>query len=201
MAVLSKTQEIELVVTWVCNWDCEYCCVDTHNRDSLTMNQVKAKLKKVIPGHNVTISGGEPGALKRDDVEYILTKLESMGCEPSINTNGTFIRKYPDLLPRFETILYHCSENIDPKDDTIIGDYDYLLIVTDNTIDNLGAFLEKYKDIQFNLVAATNPDGVYGPTLSNKNKHRMLKLYHSRMTKESIRRVFNEKDFDTIIYI
>ena len=41
MAVLALDNEIELVVTWVCNWHCEYCCVDTHNRPDLTMDEVK----------------------------------------------------------------------------------------------------------------------------------------------------------------
>ena len=44
MAVHAHEKEIELVVTWVCNWHCDYCCVDTHNRPTLTMDEVKAKL-------------------------------------------------------------------------------------------------------------------------------------------------------------
>jgi 2-iminoacetate synthase ThiH len=54
MAIHAQEREIELVVTWICNWHCDYCCVDTHNRPTLTMDEVKAKLDKVIPGYNVT---------------------------------------------------------------------------------------------------------------------------------------------------
>lgn len=204
MAVQAKEKEIELVVTWVCNWHCDYCCVDTHNRPKLTMDDVKNKLDKIIPGYNVTLSGGEVGSMKRDDIEFILSEIEKKSCRPSINTNGLFIKRYRDLLPRFDTVLYHCSEDMNLDDEVIIDpelNLEYLLIVTDKNFNNLGPFLDKYKDITFHLVAATMPEGILGTTLSNKNKHAMLAKYHHRMTEQSKRRVFKEKDFDAIIYI
>lgn len=204
MAIQAKEKEIELVVTWVCQWHCDYCCVDTHNRPKLTMDEVKAKLDKVIPGYNVTLSGGEVGTMKREDIEYILDELEKKNCRPSINTNGLFIKRYRDLLPRFDTILYHCSEDLDIDDEIIIDpelNLQYLLIVTDKNYDRLDAFLNKYPDIQFSLVAATNPEGINGVTLSTRLKHAMLAKHHNRMTEDSKKRVFKEKDFDAIIYL
>jgi organic radical activating enzyme len=204
MAIQAIEREIEIVVTWVCNWHCDYCCVDTHNRPKLTMDDVKKKLDKIIPGYNVTLSGGEVGSMKRADIEFILSEIEKKGCRPSINTNGLFIKRYRDLLPRFDTVLYHCSEDMNLDDEVIIDpelNLEYLLIVTDKNFDNLGAFLDKYENIQFHLVAATMPEGIVGTTLSNKNKHAMLAKYHHRMTEQSKRRVFNEKNFDAIIYI
>ncbi len=195
---------MSIVVTWVCNWFCDYCCVDTHNRPKLTMEEVKAKLDKVIPGYNVTLSGGEVGTMKRDDIEFILSELESKGCPVSINTNGLFIKRYRDLLPRFDTILYHCSEDLDINDDIIIDselNLQYLLIVTDNNFNRLDAFLAKYPDIKFNLVAATMPEGINKVVLSNELKHKMLTSQYKRMTVESKKRVFKEKDFDSIIYL
>jgi hypothetical protein len=168
------------------------------------MDEVKSKLDRVIPGYNVTLSGGEVGSMKRADIEYILDELDKKGCTIHINTNGLFIKRYRDLCNRFKTILYHCSEDINPTDDIIIDpelDIEYLLIVTDNNFSRLGDFLNKYPDIQFNLVAASNPDGIFGPTLSNELKYRMLAEYHTRMTKGSIKRVFTEKDFDAIAYL
>jgi organic radical activating enzyme len=204
MAVQAKEKEIELVVTWVCNWHCAYCCVDTHNRPKMTMDDVKLKLDKVTEDYNVTLSGGEVGSMKRDDILYILDALAAKNCRVSINTNGLFIKRYRDLCDRFDTILYHCSEDINLEDDIIIDptlDLQYLLIVTDDNFERLGLFLEKYADIKFNLVAATNPLGINGPTLSTQLKHKMLTLYHHRMTTDSIKRVFKEKDFDSIIYL
>jgi organic radical activating enzyme len=204
MGIQAKEKEIELVVTWVCNWFCDYCCVDTHNRPKLTTEEVKAKLDRVIPGYNVTLSGGEVGTMKRDDIEFILSELESKGCPVSINTNGLFIKRYRDLLPRFDTILYHCSEDLDINDDIIIDselNLQYLLIVTDNNFNRLDAFLAKYPDIKFNLVAATMPEGINKVVLSNELKHKMLTSQYKRMTVESKKRVFKEKDFDSIIYL
>lgn len=204
MAIEAMEKEIELVVTWKCQWHCNYCCVDTHNRPKMSMDDVKAKLEKVIPGYNVTLSGGEVGTMKREDIEYILTELENKQCRPSINTNGLFIKRYRDLLPRFDTILYHCSEDLDIDDDIIIDpelDLQYLLIVTDLNFHKLEAFLDKYPDIQFHLVAATNPEGISGVTLSTKLKHAMLTKFHHRMTEDSKKRVFKEKNFDAIIYL
>jgi organic radical activating enzyme len=204
MSVQAKEKEIELVVTWVCQWFCDYCCVDTHNRPKLTMDEVKAKLDKIIPGYNVTLSGGEVGTMKRDDILYILDALEAKGCRPSINTNGLFIKRYRDLLPRFDTILYHCSEDLDIDDEIIQDpelDLQYLLIVTDNNFHKLQAFIDKYPHIDFHLVAATNPEGVNNVILSPKLKHKMLVMHHKRMTEDSKKRVFKEKDFDSIIYL
>ena len=204
MGIQAKEKEIELVVTWKCQWFCDYCCVDTHNRPTLTMDEVKAKLDKVIPGYNVTLSGGEVGTMKREDIVFILDELEKKECRPSINTNGLFIKRYRDLLPRFDTILYHCSEDLDIDDEIIIDpelNLQYLLIVTDNNYNKLEAFLNKYPNIQFSLVAATNPEGISGVTLSTKLKHAMLARHHARMTEDSKKRVFKEKDFDAIIYL
>lgn len=204
MAIQAKPNEVELIITWVCNWNCEYCCVDTHKRPTLSFSEVKQKIKQVPVGSNVTLSGGEPGALKRDQLEYIFGELKKKGCILSINTNGTFIRKFRDLCNELDTILYHCSQDI-LLTDKIIQDntlnIDYLLIVTDHNIDRVQSFLDHYHTIQFNLVAASNPEGVDNVTLSSPNKHRMLTKFHSRMTPESIQRAFTEKDFDAIVYI
>jgi len=204
MAIQAKEKEIELIVTWTCQWHCEYCCVDTHNRPKLDFDEVKEKLEKIPNGYNVTLSGGEPGSLKREQIEYILEVLERKNCTPSINTNGLFIKRYSDLLDKFDDILYHCSEDINLDDDIIIDpnlNLNYMLIVTDNNFDRLDAFLNKYPSIQFSLIPATNPEGINGPTLSSLNKNKMIRLYHHRMTKESILRNFTEKDFDAIIYL
>lgn len=203
MPVLALDNEIELIVTWVCNWHCEYCCVDTHKRPTLTMEQVRDKLDRVTPGCIVTLSGGEVGTMKRHDIEYILDSLEAKNCQININTNGLFIKRYRDLCTRFETILYHCSEDL--NDDNIIIDNElglqYLLIVTDNNYPKLDAFLSRYPDIKFNLVAASNPENIHNVTLSARLKHHMLARHHNRMTQDSKKRILKEKDFDAITYL
>ena len=91
MAIQALENEVELIVTWVCNWHCEYCCVDTHNRPKLSFDDVKLKLAKVPDRSFVTLSGGEVGSMRRHEIEYILDQLEQKQCDIGINTNGLFI--------------------------------------------------------------------------------------------------------------
>lgn len=204
MAIQALPNEIEMIVTWTCNWHCKYCCVDTHNRPKLSFDEVKQKIERIPSGSFVTLSGGEVGSMKRHEIEHILTKLEEKGCDIGLNTNGLFIKRYRDLLPRLSQVLYHCSEDIDVDDEIIIDaelDLQYLLIVTNDNYERLGKFLDKYPTLTFHLVAASNPVGINAPTLSTKLKHRMLAEYHHRMSDESKRRIFTEKNFDEITYI
>jgi len=190
--------DIELVITWICNWNCEYCAVDTHNQEPFNLQD---KLDKIPNGSNVTLSGGEPGALPREKVWDIIHYLEDKGCSLSLNTNGTFIRKYSDLLPKFKKILYHCTENLDVDDKILIGPYDYFVVVTDNNYNKLEAFLKANPNITFNIAGASNPIGMNNPTLSQDNKYDMLKRFSNRMTRESKLRAITEKDFDAIVYM
>ena len=190
--------DIELVITWICNWDCEYCAVDTHNQKKFNLQD---KLDKVPDNSNVTLSGGEPGALPRAEIIEIIKFLKDRGCTLSLNTNGTFIRKYPMLLNEFNKILYHCTEDLDADDIILKGSYEYFIVVTDNNFHKLGSFLEANEGMLFNIAGASNPVGLNNPILSQKNKYDMLKRFSSRMTTESKLRAVQEKDFDSIIYM
>lgn len=205
MAILSEPNEIEFVITWVCNWRCEYCAVDTHHRPSMSMSEVQDKAVSIPDGSVVTLSGGEVGTMKRADVEWVITTLKNKDCSLRINTNGLFIKRYGDLLHHFDLVLYHCTENMELDREIIIdttgANVEYLVIVTDNNFGNIGPFLDKYPSIEFHLVGSSMPEGISGPTLSQHMKYKMLTLYHSRMSTDSKRRVFQEKDFDAITYL
>ncbi len=190
--------DIELVITWICNWNCEYCAVDTHNQEEFDLQD---KLDKIPEQTHVTLSGGEPGALSKYKLIQIINYLKDKGCTLSLNTNGTFIRKYPELLNEFKSILYHCTEDLDVDDVILRGDYQYFIVVTDNNFHKLGPFLEANDDIIFNIAGASNPIGLDNPILSQKNKYEMLKRFSNQMTTESKLRAIKEKDFDAIIYM
>ena len=77
-----------------------------------------------------------------------------------------------------------------------------MLVVTDNSINNLTDYLNKYNDTEFHVVAATTPIGGLDVTLSNTNRYFIMKQQYSNMTKESLKRlIIKEKDFDGIEYI
>ncbi len=204
MAIQALENEVEMVVTWLCNWKCDYCSVDTHNRPKLTMEEVEKKLNEVPFKSIVTLSGGEVGMMKRNEIEFIISKLKSKDCKIHLNTNGLFIKRYKDLLKNFDYILYHCSENLDLDEEIIIDDdlkLEYMLIVTDNNYHKLENFLRKYPNIKFHIVSSTMPKGINNVTLNKKIKNSLIKKYHHRMTIESKKRIFTEKNFDAIKYL
>lgn len=203
MGINAKLGEIELVVTWVCNWHCPYCAVDTHSRANLSLADVMDKISLIPDGSRVTLSGGEVGTMQRIHIQQIIQTLSDKQCELSLNTNGLFLKRYPDLVSTFAEVLYHCSENLDPAK---IPKYDYpnveyMIIVTDRNIKNLPAFLHINSDITFHIVASTLPKGIDGDILSNANRYHVVTTHHNRMTTESKIRMFKEKDFDAIAYL
>jgi len=208
----AQENEIELVVTYYCNWKCDYCCVDTHSKPFISPEDIDKKLEKVIPGYNVTLSGGEVGLLPVEQIEHIIEELEKKTCRISLNTNGYFLRKHAHLAKYFEYILYHCSEDLikDP-DYKSVEEFkrnnpevvvDLMLVVTDNNIHRLAEWLDRNKDNVFHVVAATQPEDGMDVTLSNKNRYWIMKQQFPNISQESMKRlIIKEKDFDRIIYI
>lgn len=204
--ILAKEKEIEIVLTYKCNWDCSYCCVLTHEQPKITPEELKEKIDKIIPGYHVTLSGGEVGLLSKIEILEIMLAVKDKGAESiSLNTNGLFLKNYPELIKEFQTVLYHVSAELDINDIILdlkeYSNIEYMILVTDDTIDKVAPFLKKYPDIIFNIVAASNPLGINNPFLSEKNKWKLLKKFGTRMTKDSKLRLIKEKDFDDIIYI
>lgn len=203
MGILATCGEVELIVTWVCNWHCRYCAVDTHNRPKLDITTVMKKIECIAPGSLVTLSGGEVGAMSRKDIQSIIDALLEKSCTLHLNTNGLFLKRYSDLAHYFDAILYHCSEDLDPVPihQFDIPHVEYMIIVTDQNIHKLGHFLEQNPSIKFHIVASTMPSGVHGDTLSQRNRYMVITRYHNRMTDLSKMRMFKEKDFDAITYL
>ena len=90
--------EYEVELTHECNWHCPYCAIDVHNLPVLTHIDIVAKLSKIPSKSVVTLSGGEPGLISRDELDYVIMHLREKNCKLNLNTNGTFIAKYPSLL-------------------------------------------------------------------------------------------------------
>lgn len=131
--------------------------------------------------------------------------LKRKNCTLYLNTNGTFLFNYPDLIPAFEEITYHCSENLDIDvpmfTHSEFSNIDYMIIVHDENINKLRDFLDVHLDIKFSIVESTYNKAGDGPTLSRENKHMIMTRYSNRMTRASIKRMIHEKDFNSIIYI
>jgi len=196
-----KNLTYEIFLTYKCNWDCKYCCVDTHSKNDIDINLIKELLKKIKSNSNVVLSGGEVGLLNLNIINYVIQKLKEKNCKIGINTNGLFIKKYFNILKRFfkYKIYFHCSEDLKefylPKNNFIhsISDLlkfqniDFLLIIDDENINRLETFLNKYKkyNLKYSIIPATNDlKNSKITTLSIKNYKRLLK-FKEFMTKES----------------
>lgn len=208
--IYEQEKEIELITNYSCNWNCDFCAVDTHNHKEITFEVLEEKLNIIdrnFKGWNVTISGGEPGMMSRDRIQYIIDRLKESNCSISLNTNGLFLKKYPDLAKYFDYVLYHCSENLDTDPDyesasKFQAKIDFMIVVSDNNIHNLDKFMKRNMDTTFHIVAATKADGGLPVTLSNKNRYSILGKKYPNISKESLKRlIVKEKDFGSIIYI
>ncbi len=200
----SNEKELEIVLTYKCNWNCSYCCVDTHNQKDIDQEILFKKIDTILSeykDYNITLSGGEVGLLDKSIILYIIDKLKFFNL--SLNTNGLFLEKYPELISKFNNILYHCSPELDDRNVllNLPNHIQYMIVITDNNITNLELFLNYYNDIKFHLVPASNPWNVQKPILSKKNKLMILKKYRKHATIESQLRLISEKDFDNIIYL
>ena len=98
MPIQAVDGEHEVELTHECNWHCPYCAIHVHSLPPVSRSELEEKIKKVPPRSVVTLSGGEPGLLSRDDIDYVIMSLRDKKCILNLNTNGTFIKKYPSLL-------------------------------------------------------------------------------------------------------
>lgn len=142
-------KQVEIKVTFECNWNCYYCAENTHCREPIDFNLVLQNIEK-YKDFRIILSGGEPGLLTETQWKSIF-KIKDSKLE--LNTNGTFLKRYPQFVNKFDKINYHCSEDLDFCQTFDFSNIEYLIIITDSNFHKLEAFLNKYKSINFNVIA------------------------------------------------
>lgn len=171
-----------LNTTFKCNWDCDYCIVETHKQPERKIEDVYKDIEDLEDGSSISLAGGEPGLLARDQIMNIfdITKRKNFG-STDLLTNGLFIEKYPDLLYMFDVIHYHCVQSL--KDDIQFPDMDvdYTIVVTNDELEYLEYFLNKYPNIIFAVIAS-----IKIKPMSIKNMLKMISKFKNRMTQRSI---------------
>lgn len=169
-----------LAVTYQCNWDCDYCCVDTHNQKEPSEERVLALAEKVEPGAHVSLTGGEPGMIKENLLIKLLDLFEAKGCVIGVNTNGLWFINYPQYASRINDYRYHCSLDLKNKIWQPPGHEDmnikYVIVVTDKNFPSLERFLSMNEHIDVAVYAADQHvvHGKPGTKLSAGNR---IKLY------------------------
>ena len=202
-----RKNDYEINLTYKCNWFCNYCAVDTHNKKNITKKIILNNLKRIQNNSLVSFSGGEVGLLPKEVILFIIKYLLKKNCYLSLNTNGLFIKKYPELLKFFkDEILYHCSPDLKTPielPNLNIKNIIYLIVVDNENFKYLKTFLFKYPNIKFEIIPAswtqwnTNPKNIL-----NKNKIKFLRLYKNRITKRSYQDLLDpNKRYNDIIYL
>jgi len=194
-------KEYSLIITYICNWFCTYCITDTHapGKGQIPLEVIKEKLDKVEEGSLITLTGGEPGYAKKEIMDYTMETLLSKKCHIMVNTNGAFFSRYPEHVPNIHEFVYHCSESMDINDEFIQPDLDnirYLVVVTDETIDRLEPFMDKYPHITFHVSAGADTK-MYSQlpnrtSLSKMNAIKIVQKYKDRISETSIPYLLNK---------
>lgn len=102
MPIQALKNEFEIELTHECNWNCPYCAIHVHSLPFITVEELKTKILSVPDGVPVTLSGGEPGLVSSDVISWVINTLKNKNCICFLNTNGLFIKKYPELLHNFK---------------------------------------------------------------------------------------------------
>ena len=183
----------EINLTYKCNWNCKYCCVDTHTK-YISKHCVMNLIEKIENDSLVSLSGGEIGLLDKEYLVRVIDMLIKKNCKLSVNTNGLFLDKYPELLNNFQEILWHCSEDLKniiyPKNFESIKSKTKLLLIIDN--ENLKRLPNVLKnDTIYEIIPATRSTTKTG-TILNKTNYKKLLKYKKFMSKNSFTNIFND---------
>jgi len=146
--------QIEIQVTNKCNWNCDYCLVDVHNMDKIPFGQVIDKIKNLPDNSEVTLSGGEPGLLKPEEMKTLLSLLQEKNCSIDLLTNGLFFKRHLKDYDQIKSSLYHCVETLDDEIEFPNMDQSktiYTVVIKLEDFDNLLDFMDKYPHIKFML--------------------------------------------------
>lgn len=78
MPILAKGRnEYAIALTYACNWKCPYCAVDNKHdkRDGIDLDDIMQRVSQVSRDATVTLTGGEPGLVKREWLEACIRAL------------------------------------------------------------------------------------------------------------------------------
>lgn len=185
--------QYEVNVTHRCNWDCPYC----------SMRYVKSwggaptwELIAAVPrGSTLTLSGGEPGLLQRKELEKILSAAQ--GLDLHLNTNGTFLKRFPELSGLFSRINLH----LDPSRKVFMTELETVnrvVVATKTNQDTLLEFLGGLTSLgKFDVIPSTHSTGKVDEFTCTKLDPRLFPF----MSKESLRHYFLGDRYKGIVYL
>ena len=107
------------------------------------------------------------------------------------------------MVGRFDEVIYHCSQDLDdtPRIYPYFNNIRYMLVVDDINYPRLKYYLDANPSVVFDIVPASYEPGDSRKPLSTTNRMRIVEKFRDRMTPESLRRMFVDKDFDRVKYL
>lgn len=152
---------VELPVTYKCDWHCSYCCAFTHDQPDVNFDELIEKAIELPAGTYVSLTGGEPGLLSKTKMNKLIKILKDKDCVIDVLTNGLFIKKHRDLMKYMGKVVYHCLEYLNDGEIQFPNeDVDYVLIVEPHDLEeNVLKVMDKYPNIRFRLVPTKLIDG------------------------------------------
>lgn len=193
-----EQQNYCIAITSACNWDCGYCCVDTHNRPEPSLELVLQRIEGIAPGSHVSLTGGEPGMVSEERMETILAALEAKGCQIGVNTNGMFFQKHAKQMSRIYDYVYHCSFDLRNKvwlpENHESLNTSYIIVVTNETYPRLESFLTRNSDIDIVIFSADKftVHGKPGEFLDHKHRIKLYQEYKHLLNNDRVEYLFSK---------
>lgn len=141
---------ISFFVTQQCNQKCDYCDIpDIKNPRSINL-ELFDKYANIIIDHysptEIRLTGGEIGLLPKDNIDYILTSINSNNIR--INTNGLFLERHWDLFEKYKCKLGITYHHIDLNSE-ILKKYHHnkincMFVICNDNINNVKKIIDKY---------------------------------------------------------
>lgn len=188
--VCSKMQKAKSIGSYTispsfkCNWHCSYCIVKTHEQEEPDFEKIKKEVQDIPNGAFVSISGGEPGLVSSEKLDWLFEKLLEKQCYIHIITNGEFFKR-TEYLESVDHFAWHCTENLEGPlrfPDINPNKIEFILVLTDKTYKKLGNYMGKYP-VVFNIRGADNNGR---DKLSLKNAVEVYNKYKDQMTIHSM---------------
>lgn len=158
-------QELRLIVTQSCNYNCYFCHHEGINelkKNLMSCDDIKYLYKvanKYLGIETVTITGGEP--LLLNNIVDVTKKLYFSGCKTTIVTNGSLLDKKLDIGKYIDKLNISLHSLNKDEYEKIVGKERTF----DTVISNIYLFRNLYPDVEINLnYALIKKDNVFEET-------------------------------------
>lgn len=145
------SQEIRLIITQACNFNCYFCHREGISQNKKTLLDVDdicyiyENANKKLGFDTMTISGGEPLLVK--NIVDIARSLYERGCKTTIVTNGSLLNKNFEIGKYISKINISLHTLEEKEYEKIVGKEDQFNVV----INNIKEFRKMYPNIEINL--------------------------------------------------